>query len=199
MTATGFVTEIGKLLMDAVAELTAAAYVSGTGTGQPTGFISALTGVPTYTVNSVGSEAVVAADPYALQSALPARFQSNSAFAANLTTINVLRQAETTNGALKFPSLQDAVPMLCGKRIWEVSNMATVNAAVTATNYPLVLGDWSQFLITDRVGSTVELVPHVFGANRRPTGQRGFFCWFRTGSDVLVGNAFRALKVQTTA
>lgn len=195
----GFVTEVGKLLMDSVEQLTAAAYTNGSGIGQPTGFVSALTAVPTHVLNGVGSEAVVAADPYALQSALPPRFQGNSAFAANLTTINVLRQAETTNGALKFPSLQDAVPMLCGKRIWEVSNMDTVNAAVTATNYPLVLGDWSQFLITDRVGSTVELVPHVFGPNRRPTGQRGFFCWFRTGSDVLVNNAFRVLKVTTTA
>ncbi|WP_204810297.1 phage major capsid protein [Mycobacterium riyadhense] len=195
----GFVTEVGKILMDSVEQLTAAAYVNGSGTGEPTGFIPALTAVPTHIVNGVGSEAVVAADAYALQSALPPRFQGNSAFAASLTEINVLRQAETTNGALKFPSLQDNPPMLCGRRMWEVSHMATVDAAVTATNYPLILGDWSQFLITDRIGSTVELVPHVFGPNRRPTGQRGFFCLFRTGSDVLVDNAFRLLKVETTA
>jgi HK97 family phage major capsid protein len=83
--------------------------------------------------------------------------------------------------------------------MWEVSNMDTVDATVTDTDYPLVLGDWSQFTITDRVGSTVELVPHVFGANRRPTGQRGFFAWFRTGSDILVRNSFRVLKVTTSA
>ncbi|VBA60291.1 phage major capsid protein [Mycobacterium attenuatum] len=193
----GFVAEIGRLMLDAIEQLTAAAYVGGTGTGEPTGFIPALTGTSTYTVNGAGSETVASADPYALQSALPPRFQANSAFAANLTTINVLRQAETAAGALKFPEL--AADRLCGRRMWEVSNMDTVNAAVTATSYPLVLGDWSQFLITDRVGSTVELVPHVFGAGRRPTGQRGFFAWFRTGSDVLVDNAFRVLKVQTTA
>ncbi|CEZ39288.1 phiRV1 phage protein [Mycobacterium tuberculosis] len=77
--------------------------------------------------------------------------------------------------------------------------MDTVDSAVTATNHPLVLGDWKQFLIGDRVGSMVELVPHLFGPNRRPTGQRGFFAWFRVGSDVLVRNAFRVLKVETTA
>lgn len=195
----GFVAEISRLMLDAVEQLTAAAYVNGSGTNEPTGFIPALTGVSTYTVNGAGSETVAAADPYALQSALPPRFQMNSAFAANLTSRNVLAQAETTNGALKFPSLQDNPPMLCGKRIWEVSHMDTVDATVTATDYPLVLGDWSQFIICDRVGATTELVPHVFGANRRPTGQRGFFCWFRTGSDVLVNNAFRVLKVTTTA
>lgn len=77
--------------------------------------------------------------------------------------------------------------------------MATVDASVTATNYPVVHGDWSQFVITDRVGSVIELVPHVVGPSRRPTGQRGFFCWFRTGSDVLAPNAFRVLRVDTTA
>ncbi|CLA00682.1 phiRv2 prophage protein [Mycobacterium tuberculosis] len=197
--AAGFVAEVGRVLADSVEQLQAAAFVSGSGNGEPTGFVSALTGTADYTVTGAGTEAVVAADVYALQSALPPRFQSNSAFAANLSTINVLRQAETANGALKFPSLHASPPMLAGKHIWEVSNMDTVDAAVTATNYPLVLGDWKQFIITDRVGSTVELVPHVFGGNRRPTGQRGFFCWFRVGSDVLVDNAFRVLKVQTTA
>lgn len=197
--AAGFVAEVGRVLADSVEQLQAAAFVSGSGNGEPTGFVSALTGTADYTVTGAGTEAVVAADVYVLQSALPPRFQSNSAFAANLSTINVLRQAETANGALKFPSLHASPPMLAGKHIWEVSNMDTVDAAVTATNYPLVLGDWKQFIITDRIGSTVELVPHVFGGNRRPTGQRGFFCWFRVGSDVLVDNAFRVLKVQTTA
>ncbi|WP_152407053.1 phage major capsid protein, partial [Mycobacterium tuberculosis] len=197
--AASFVGEIGKILADSVEQLQAAAFVNGSGNGEPTGFVSALTGTSDQVVVGAGSEAIVAADVYALQSALPPRFQASAAFAANLSTINVLRQAETANGALKFPSLHASPPMLAGKHIWEVSNMDTVDAAVTATNYPLVLGDWKQFIITDRVGSTVELVPHVFGGNRRPTGQRGFFCWFRVGSDVLVDNAFRVLKVQTTA
>ncbi|WP_324667186.1 Major capsid protein [Mycobacterium canetti] len=197
--AAGFVAEVSRVLADSVEQLQAAAFVNGSGNGEPTGFVSALTGTSDQVVVGAGSEAIVAADVYALQSALPPRFQTNSAFAANLTTINVLRQAETSNGALKFPSLHASPPMLAGKRIWEVSNMDIVDAAVTATNYPLVLGDWSQFIITDRVGSTVELVPHVFGGNRRPTGQRGFFAWFRTGSDVLVRNAFRVLRVETTA
>jgi hypothetical protein len=30
--------------------------------------------------------------------------------------------------------------------------------------------------------------------NRRPTGQRGALLWFRTGSDVVVTNAFRLLN-----
>ena len=147
-----------------------------------------------------GSEALAASDAYKLQNALPPRFQANSAWGAALPTINAFRQFETTNGALKFPSLQNTPPTLLGRNMFEISNMdATINAAATEANYLLALGDWSQMIICDRVGSTVELVPHVFGQNRRPTGQRGFFAWFRTGSDVLVNNAFRLLNVATTA
>jgi predicted phage gp36 major capsid-like protein len=43
------------------------------------------------------------------------------------------------------------------------------------------------------------VVPHLFGANRRPTGQRGALLWFRTGSNVVVPQAFRLLSVATTA
>ena len=96
-----------------------------------------------------GGVTLDATDPYTLQNELPPRFQANSAFAANLTSINTLRQAETSNGALKFQALQDNPFTLCGRRMWEVSNMDSLN-------YVLVLGDWSQFVITDRVGSTVD-------------------------------------------
>lgn len=197
--AVGFVTEIGRLLVDGITQLWAEAYTVGTGSGQPTGFITALTGTASE-INTGGTEALIASDPYTLQAALPPRFQANSAWAANLPIINQLRQFETTNGALKWPSLQDEPPMLLGRRMFEVSNMdGAINAAATANNFVLVVGDWSQFVITDRVGTSIELVPHVFGSNRRPTGQRGFYAWFRTGSDVLVDNAFRMLDVPTTA
>ena len=39
----------------------------------------------------------------------------------------------------------------------------------------------------------VDVVPHLFGANRRPTGQRGLYAMWRNNSKVLVDNAFRVL------
>lgn len=133
------------------------------------------------------AESLTAADVYAVQNALPPRFQSNAAWNANLAIINSLRQSETTNGALKFPGLQDNPPMLLGRNMYENSNMdGTFDAAATANNYLLLYGDFQQFVIVDRIGSTIELVPHLFGANRRPTGQRGALLWFRTGSNVVV-------------
>ena len=115
VTAQDFVAEIGRLLADSVEQLTATAYVTGSGSGQPTGFITALVASnPTVIVTGDGSEALAATDPYKLQNALPARFQANSAFAANLS-IKILANSRQ-NGALKFPSLQDNPPRLLGRR-----------------------------------------------------------------------------------
>lgn len=51
------------------------------------------------------------------------------------------------------------------------------------------------YLIADRVGAAVEYVPHLFGPNRRPTGQRGWYLHWRVGGNVLVENALRLLTV----
>lgn len=71
-----------------------------------------------------------------------------------------------------------------------------MTATIATTNKIAIYGDFSKFLIADRLGGTVELIPHLFGAtNRFPTGQRGAYYYWRTGSDVLVQNAFRYLEV----
>ena len=48
-------------------------------------------------------------------------------------------------------------------------------------------------MIVDRIGLSVELIPHLFGANQRPTGQRGLYAYWRISSKVVDANAFRAL------
>ncbi|WP_057363243.1 phage major capsid protein, partial [Mycobacterium tuberculosis] len=52
--AAGFVAEVGRVLADSVEQLQAAAFVSGSGNGEPTGFVSALTGTADYTVTGAG-------------------------------------------------------------------------------------------------------------------------------------------------
>jgi HK97 family phage major capsid protein len=198
--AMNFMGELTKLLADGADQLTATAYTTGSGTGQPTGVISALAGGAS-AVAPATPETLAAADIYAVQNALPPRFQPNASWNANLSIINTLRQMETSNGALKFPGLQSNPPNLLGRTMYENSNMdGTLNAAATENNYPLLYGDFGQgFVIVDRIGSTLELVPHLFGSNRRPTGQRGALLWFRTGSNVVVANAFRMLSIPTAA
>lgn len=197
MDGASFLRELTKVMVDAADQLMATAYTTGSGSGQPTGFVTALAGTSSE-INSGGTEAIIAADAYSLQNALPPRFQANAKWVANIATINTFAQFETTAGALKFPEVRS--DQLLRKPLFELSNMdGSINAAATASNYVLAYGDWSNFVIVDRIGSQIELIPNLVGANGRPTGQRGAFLWFRTGSDVVVNEAFRLLDVPTTA
>lgn len=50
----------------------------------------------------------------------------------------------------------------------------------------MIGGDFKEgFVIGDRIGASVELIPYLFGASQRPTGQRGAYLWWRTGSAVV--------------
>jgi HK97 family phage major capsid protein len=67
----------------------------------------------------------------------------------------------------------------------------------SAADYLVVSGDFQQFAIVDRVGTSIEVVPQLVGANHRPTGQRGFLMHYRSGSDVLIQDAFRLSNFST--
>lgn len=130
----------------------------------------------------------MASDVYAVQNALGPRWQANARWVGNLAILNALRQEETINGALKFPSLQASDPSLLGRPVHEASNM---DNSIAAGKNLLIYGDWSNFVITQRVGSSVELIPHLFGVNR---GQRGLWMWARYGSDSINDASFRMLQ-----
>lgn len=193
MDAVDLLGQLKMVLTDAADQLQATAFTTGTGSAQPTGIVTALVASsPTVVVNSAGSDAFAKGDVYALQNALPARFSANAQWTANIAVLNLMSQMETTAGARLFPELSDG--RLLNKPISELSNMdGVVNA--TQENYVLLYGDFSNFVIVDRIGSSIELVPNLFGASRRPTGQRGALLWFRTGSDSVADNAFRLLDV----
>lgn len=190
--AVNFMNELGTLLVDAAEQLNATAFTTGSGTGQPKGVITALTGGPSV-VNSGTAATLAASDVYAVQNALPPRFQAGAQWCASLGILNTLRQFETGSGALKFPGLHDNPSTLLGRNALELSNMV---ATTTTGSKVLLYGDFqSGYVIVDRIGSTLELVPHLVGANRRPTGQRGALLWYRVGADVVVPNAFRLLNI----
>ncbi|WP_219506479.1 phage major capsid protein [Nonomuraea ceibae] len=196
MDAVNLAQELSRLLVDAADQLRAEAYVVGTGTNQPTGIVTALAGTVAE-INATG-EALTAAHPFLLQESLPPRFTPRAQWMAALPIINLLRQFETGNGALKFPELTGG--NLLGRRMNENSNMdGVIDPAATASNYVMIYGDFNNYVIADRIGTTIEPVPMVTGPNRRPTGQRGLYMWFRTGGNVVVPNAFRMLDVPTTA
>jgi HK97 family phage major capsid protein len=189
MDAINFLSELQKVLIDSALQLQNTAFTVGGGSTDPKGIITAIVGTASVVV---GTEAFPKTQVYSTQAALPPRFQPNAKWAANLAIIHKLAQFETTNGAKEFPGVNEG--RLLNRDLVELSNMDGV-IDVGAENYSLLYGDFQNFIIVDRIGATLELIPNLVGAAFRPTGQRGALLWFRTGSDAPVFNAFRLLNL----
>ena len=89
-------------------------------------------------------------------------------------------------------SIDSAVRLpLLGRPVYEATAMGSV---LTTTTKIMIVGDFRYFVIVDRVGMNIEVVPTLFGtANNYPTGQRGLYAYWRNSSDVLSAAAFRVL------
>lgn len=197
--------ELASLISDAKDDLEATKFTTGSGTGEPTGIITGATS--TQAASGVASFAI--ADLYALEQALGPRFRPRASMVANRFTINKVRQFDTAGGsgvwALgpnrgqlgyglqngAFTQNADLQAEILGYPVYEDTAMAS---ALTTGSKILVMGDFRYFLIVDRVGMDIEVIPHLFGAtNRFPTGQRGIYAYWRNNSTVLSTAAFKVL------
>lgn len=184
MDAANFQSELRRVLDDAVTQLTLTAYTTGDGSGKPRGF------VPNATAPSRTAGAFTAADVYLLQNSLPPRFSAGARWVANIAVINAISAFETTAGNLKFPEVRNDPPRLLTKPLHELSKMSADMS--TAASRFLAYGNFEHYVIVDRVGSTLEILPG-YGANQRPTGQRHAFLYFRTGGDLIVTTAVQVI------
>jgi HK97 family phage major capsid protein len=186
----GLQSQMAVLLQDAKDILEADKFVNGSGTNEPFGVLTGTTN----TVNAGAGGTFTLANLYSLAGSLPPRYQPNATYIANLLLLNRIRQFETTAGSLSGvwqEGMQAGIPpRLLGKSIYEASAMP--NASTVGLLF-LLVGDFSRYVIVDRIGLTVETIPHLMGANRRPTGQRGIYAYWRNGAKVVDANAFRAL------
>jgi HK97 family phage major capsid protein len=196
--------EMARLFQDAKDDLEGAQFITGVGT---TVFPQGVAVGTTATVAAATGLTVTAANLYALEAALPARFRPNEQFIANRGIYNVVRGIDTAGGAALWlyvsqglvtqsPTPGNTGAILLGRGAWEASGMqATV---VNATKI-MIVGDFSYYLVLDRIGMNVELIPFLFGASQGnlPTGQRGLYAYWRNTAKVLSASAFVALTGTT--
>jgi HK97 family phage major capsid protein len=116
---------------------------------------------------------------------------------ANNLIYNKIRRFDTGGGNGLWAQLGDGRPaVMLGRNAVEAEAMdGTITTSGANNNYVLIFGDFSNYVVATRLGMTVELIPHLFGPNRRPTGQRGWIAWYRVGADSVNDNAFRLLNV----
>lgn len=184
--------EVAALLADAKMQLEAQVFLEGlAASNQPVGLLTTL--AAGQKIATATADVLVLADVPKPQNALPPRHQPRAQWLANLATINAIGGFETAAGARRYPEVSDG--RLLNRPLNEASYMDTAGATALAGNdSTLLYGDFSKYVIADRAGgSALEFVPHLFGVNGRPTGQRGWFYFSRVGADSVDDNAFRLL------
>jgi HK97 family phage major capsid protein len=193
-------TELVRIITDAKNVEDATRFLTGTGTNQPFGILG---GDATYSLTTTqrvltATIAVTAVgDPWAFKAAIPARWLNSTTFAAAPsvwdTVYRFVAQGSTTEPR-QFADGDRGGDFLGRPKI-EWSTMATTTT-VTGTKI-MIAGDFrTAFKIIDRIGMEAELVPNLFGASGRPTGQRGIYAFWRTGTAVVAQNALRYLEVK---
>jgi predicted phage gp36 major capsid-like protein len=88
--AVDFLGELSSVLTDSADQLQATAYTTGTGSDQPQGIVTGLAGTASE-INAASAETFTAADIYALQNALPARFSNGATWQNHIAIGNLIR------------------------------------------------------------------------------------------------------------
>lgn len=190
--------ELATMFNEAKDTEEATSFVLGDGIDpNPQGVVTGVAAVGGSVVRTLTATALVVADIYAAVDALPPRHTPNAAWLANKKVYNIIRQIDSAGGSALWARLAEGRPSrLVDYPVYEASTMT--GTPVIDANLA-VLGDFKKFLIVDRVGMSVELIPHLFHTgNNRPSGQRGLYAIWRNSSKVLDANAFRLVKGKAT-
>jgi hypothetical protein len=157
-------------------------------------------------IETIANNLTAKEDLFAIEAGVPIRHRANAAWLMSRTAIRTFQGYETSGGVLfnrpfatvGNPALNatgNTGLQLLGYPVWEApSAPATMitNAAEVAW-----LGDPKSYIIVDRVGMDIEVIPHLFGAaqGNLPTGQRGLFAMWRNMAKAVNNDAGRLLKI----
>ncbi len=185
--------ELAAEFAQAKAEAEASVFATGTGSNQPIGIVTALTGSSGAWTNFATNNALTVADLEKVRRNTGPRYRgSRASWVMNLAWNDAIRNLGTS-GSLYSETVdltEGQVSQVLGRPVYESSSM-TEAVNTTTTNNAMVYGDFSQFYIVDRIGTRLEYIPHVFATgNNRPSGQRGWYTWHRVGSDSVNDAAF---------
>lgn len=190
--------EVAKMITDAKTRLEAAAFVKGSGTGQPKGIITAAVAAAK-TVATGTADVLNLADLYATKGAVPPRWRGEGSWLiSDIALDRVRRLGENLTGSagqLSESLAADTPSRMLGRAIYETSELDAPGATVGAGNDNIaVFGGLRAYFVVDRIGMMVRFIPDVMGANGRPLGQSGWFGFWRVGGDLVVPDAVRVLR-----
>jgi HK97 family phage major capsid protein len=191
----GFADEMSRLLMEGYDELQAQKFAVGTGTNEPFGIITALDANTNVEVKVGTNGSLAGSDVNKVWGALPDRYKANATWVMNEGVANDFASLANNNNWSNFTvDLTGQVEQIRNHPV-EFSSYFPSALTTGAGANVAVVGDFRNFLIVDRIGMTVELVPHLFDATTNmPTSQRGWFAYARNGADSINDLGFRLLQ-----
>ncbi|MGU3650677.1 phage major capsid protein [Mycolicibacterium sp. A43C] len=192
--APGLADEISKMIAFEKEVKESIAHVTGSGTGQPTGIITALIGTASV-VPSTTTDTFARSDVDNLDVQLPQRYAFNASWLAHRGIYAKIRQFDQNGGGSLWGQLAEGrKSTLLGRPDYVAEAMdGVINTG--QDNYALAYGDFQNYVIADRLGTTMSYIPHLMGPNGRPVGKAGWHAYIRTGADSVNDAAFRLLNV----
>jgi HK97 family phage major capsid protein/HK97 family phage prohead protease len=200
-------TELGVLINEAKDTLEENQFSIGVGTTvYPLGAFVEDTFTPKSTITS---QVFAVADLDATEAALPIRYRRDAVWMLSRAVIRIIQGFETVNGKLFNATSTAGYPavgnientptgntgmQLLGYPVWETpSAPSTVTSADTTVG---LLVSPKHYMILDRVGMEVEIVPNMFDATTGfPNGNRGLLAIWRTTGKSLVADAGRQISI----
>lgn len=183
-----------------------AAFVNGSGNGQPRGIMSYPTkATSTYPGGSAGLSNVTDAIPYVLSGGTTGNIiqedvtnvlmdlkadydNNNTAYIFTRGTLNTIRLFKDSIGRpLWIPFGADVPSTVNNRKYVEMPDMPQIASGA----YPIAVGDFSNYMIVDRVSLAIRELDELFAVS----GLVGFIARMRIGGDCLLPESFRFLKV----
>ncbi|WP_370158459.1 phage major capsid protein [Salipiger bermudensis] len=166
-----------------------AAFVSGTGAGQPEGLMTH----PDIAEWVNGSTANVSPDALVrMMYDLPAAYRNSGTWMMNGTTLGLIRTMKDGDGRFLWqPSFQAGQPeTILGRPVIEAVDMPDVASGA----FPILYGDFSAYRIVDRLAMSILVNPYLLATK----GLTRIHATRRVGGRVLQAARFRKLKMSTS-
>lgn len=198
---TGLASDVQMLLADARTRLEAAAHMTGNGTTAPTGIFTALDANTNVELSLTTGSTFTRADLATVANSLGDRWTDDSVWLMHPQMLERVAALGTALGANYSTDISEAyTQQILGHKVYQSFTAPSTYQTTTIDNL-LVFGDFSNFIIVDKPGSTsIEFIPHLFNtSNNLPDGRRAWYMHFRNGSDSVNDLAFRLLQDKTTA
>lgn len=200
----GLSSELSNIIADALQAEEATVFITGAGTALTTGGTlpqGILTGLSATTATykvTAATGTLSLADLRATKTALGERWRGNTAWLAADTFYDEAESKATQvtiDDIINSGLTGEGQRPLLRKPGYEASGMPDF-ATSSNSNLAIYGNVGKAYIIADRIGFNLELIPHMLGANRRPNGKRGLWGYRFNGGKLIVPSACVLLRMK---